>query len=1169
MRNQPFVHLHMHTCFSLLDGACRLEDIMETATRNDMPAVAITDHGVMHGIIDFYKTAKDHGIKPILGCETYVAPGSHLDRKSDGSSQSNHLVLLAKNETGYRNLIRLISTAHLEGFYYKPRIDKELLARYHEGLIGLSACLKGEVASCLLNDDMKGAIKAAGEYSDILGKENFYLEVQDHLLPEQSKVNKLLPELALKTGLPIVATNDVHYIQKEHAQAHEVLLCLQTQTVMSDPNRMRYRTQEFYMKTRAEMEKLFKEFPGSLDLTLEIAEKCNVELEFGQLHFPIFQVAGKISQEQYLINLGMEGLKKHYNVNDPLNPKDQRERGILERFNTELSVIKKTGYINYYLVVWDFVNYARHSNIPVGPGRGSGGGSLIAYLIGITTIDPLEYDLVFERFLNPERVSPPDFDIDFCQNRRGEVIEYVKQKYGTENVAQIVTFGSLGAKTAIRDVGRVLEIPYSKCDLLSKMVPEDPKMTLKLALDMSPDLKKMYKNDADCKRIMDYAFVLEGLYRNPGTHAAGVVIGEKPLIEIIPLARDKEKNQITQYSMEPLGEIGLLKMDFLGLKTLTVIHETVELIKEFRKQDIDIESIPIDDKPTYELLNRGDTIGVFQLESAGMRDLIRRVGINNIRDLIAMIALYRPGPMNMLDDYVNRKGGKSEIKYDHALLEPILNETYGIMLYQEQVLQVAHLIAGYSLGEADILRRAMGKKKPEVMEKQREKFINGCKTKSKIEPRLAGKIFDTIAKFAGYGFCKAHSTGYGIIAYQTAYLKANYPAEFMAALLSSEMGNPDKLPVFITEASEMGLEILGPDINASRVRFVPYGNSIRFGLAGVKNIGEGAAKTIVDENLKNGPYSGLINFCLRIDIQNVNKKVMESLIRSGGFDSTNKNRARLFNGLDFAISRASSIYKDKQSGQGNLFNILEHDKNDRNEDNLPDCANWHENDLLSAEKELLGVYMSGHPLTQHAYLTKKYQLASIQDLKNLKDKSQTRLCGIISQLTAKITKTKKNMAIFQLETLNGDVEVVVFPETYQNYGTHIKADAAVIVCGEVSTPEETPKIIALEIYPLTTAPRYFTNRIGIHIPSAGMNEDKLVKIKNILNMHPGNVPVTICVLFPSGEKVFLEADSTCNVLPDEDLIKKLVHELGEKMVYVAVNPSPCKNPQTQKRWTND
>jgi len=1159
----------------LLDGACRIDEIMDTAMQNNMPAVAITDHGTMYGIVDFYKAARSRGIKPILGCEAYVAPGSRFDRKTNGPRAAvQHLVILAADTTGYHNLIKLISAAHLEGFYYKPRIDKEILAEYHDGLIGLSGCLKSGITSCLVNDDMNSAVKAAGEYAEIFGKQHFFLEVQDHQLPEQRKANKLMKELSRKTDLPIVATNDVHYLKREHAAAHEILLCLQTQTVTSDPKRMRYRTEEFYMKTGAEMDDIFREFPGALENTLEIAGRCNVEIEFGALHFPIFNVPEGTTQRKYLIDLGGKGLKHRYGIENPAHPKDSRDRGIVERFNHEMAVIEKTGYVNYYLVVWDFVQYARASDIPVGL-RGSGGASLVAYAIGITDIDPLRYGLIFERFLNPERVSPPDFDIDFCQVRRGDVINYVKKKYGRENVAQIITFGSLGAKQVIRDIGRALEIPYSKCDRLSKMIPNDPKIKLKLALEMNPEFKKTHETDDDCRKILEHGFVLEGLYRNRGTHAAGVVIGEKPLVEIVPLSLDKDKQPITQYTMEPLGDIGLLKLDFLGLRTLTVMQETITLVKEFKGHEIDLDSLPQHDKAAYELLNRGDTVGVFQLESSGMRDLIRRVRTDRIEDLIAIIALYRPGPMNMLDDYVNRKTGKAKVKYDHASLEPLLKETYGVMLYQEQVQQAANVLAGYSLGEGDILRRAMGKKKMAEMEKQRAKFVEGCKKTSRMTARSAGKIFDTMVKFAGYGFNKSHSTAYALLAYRTAYLKANYPAEFMSALLSSEMGNSDKLPVLIVEAENMDLKIQPPDINLSGVRFSPSDNSIRFGIAGIKNVGEGAARAITDERTRNGPYTGLVDFFSRVDGQVVNRKAIESLIRSGAFDYLNTHRARLFNGIDFAMARAAEAVSDRRSGQGSLFELLEKPQEDTSENDLPDCEPWHESNLLSGERELLGIYMSGHPLTQYASLLEKYQLTTIQALAEVKDRTITRLGGIVSQVTRKTTKTsRETMALLHLEDLDGCIEVVAFPQVYQNYGTSIKQDNAILICGELSKREEQPKIIAYEIYPLSDAPKHFASRVSIHVPAAQLDDDKLERIRDILRMYPGTTPVVVCLQFPSGDKVFLDTDTAYMVNPEERLIRELDQELGKKSVFISVNQAPCLNARhTRERhrseWNNN
>jgi DNA polymerase-3 subunit alpha len=1170
-KEKPFVHLHLHTAFSLLDGACPVKRLMDAVAEKEMPAVAITDHGVMYGCIDFYKAARDKGIKPIIGCEFYITPGSRHDRRIEGQKvQNHHLVLLARDMVGYHNLVRLCTTAHMEGFYYKPRIDMEILSKWNEGLIGLSACLKGEVTSRLADEDLAGAIAKANAYGDVLGRDNFYIEIQDHGIPEQRVANKLMAELSTQTGFPLVATNDVHYLQKSDSAAHEVLLCLQTQTVLSDPKHMRYRTDEFYLKSREEMDVIFRDYPGAVDITNEIADRCNVEFEFGKLHFPSYDATEGLSHREYLVKLGHEGIARLYDIPDPASPASDTETEIMERFDHEMAVIEKTGFVNYFLVVWDFMNYARKHDIPVGPGRGSGGGSIVAYALGITTIDPLRYELIFERFLNPERVSPPDFDIDFCQARRSEVIEYVKDKYGRDSVAQIITFGSLGAKTVIRDVGRVLEVPYSRCDQLSKMISEDPKMTLHKALEENPDFKRAYQNDEDCKRILDFGFVLEGLYRNAGTHAAGVVIGEKPLVEIIPLSRDKDKEPVTQYTMEPLGEIGLLKMDFLGLKTLTVLKEATDLIKEIHGVDIDLEEIPFDDGPAYELLNRGDTVGVFQLESGGMRDLIRRIGIDRIEDLIAMIALYRPGPMNMLPDYIERKSGRAKIKYDHPLLEPILKETYGVMVYQEQVQRAANILAGYSLGEADILRRAMGKKKQSVMEEQRQKFVAGCKVTNSIDAKKSGRIFDTMAKFAGYGFNKAHSAGYGIIGYQTAYLKANYPAEFMAALISSEIGNFDKLPVFINEAITMDLEILPPDVNASRPRFMPKDNTIRFGLAGIKNVGTGAAQAILDERMANGPYSGMIDLCSRVDSSQLNKKAIESLVRAGAMDCFDMHRARIFNGIDFASARAASTLRDKRSGQGNLFDMLGTPEADVASDELPDCDPWHESELLAGERELLGIYMSGHPLTQYAPILTRYQTMTIEEMSNAEDHVPARIGGIISTVTRRVTKTtKESMAILLLEDLDGYTEVLVFPEAFQRYGVHVHEDAAVLVCGEVSRREEQPKLIAQEIYPLADAPRHFATKLSVHLPVSHMDA-KLPRIRDMIKTHPGDTPVVICLQFAGGEKVFMDTDPTFKVLPEESLVHELQQEIGEDSVYVATTSKACLHERNGRngrgRW---
>lgn len=1165
----PFVHLHVHSEYSMLDGACRVSDMVAAAAGQSMPAVAITDHGVMYGVVPFYQAAKDKGVKPIIGCEVYITDGSRFDRKTETSARShaNHLVLLATNEIGYRNLVRLVSVAHLEGFYYKPRIDKEILGRHSEGLIGMTACLKGEVPSRLVADDEKGALALAGQYADIFGKDRFFLEVQDHLIPDQRKANKAMVGLARKTGLGLVATNDVHYLKQEHAEAHEVLLCLQTQTVMSDPKRMRYASSEFYFKTGDEMAALFREIPDAISNTVRIAERCNVEFSFGQLHFPQFQVPPPQSQKDYLCRLCEEGLSRLYGVRNPRDPGTPREKELVERYRFELGVIEKTGFINYFLVVWDFIHFAKTHGIPVGPGRGSGAGSLVAYLLGITGIDPLQYGLIFERFLNPERVSPPDFDIDFCQTRRGEVIEYVKDKYGRDNCAQIITFGSLGAKTVIRDVGRALELSFAECDKLAKMVPEDPKITLQKALESNPEFKKAYETNENCKRILDYGFVLEGLYRNAGTHAAGVVIGEKPLIEIVPLARDKEGQIITQYSMEPIGKIGLLKMDFLGLKTLTVIQEAVDLVRQNRGETIDIDKIPVDDPKTYELFQRGDTVGVFQFESGGMRDLMSKLGPTKIDELIAMNALYRPGAMQYIDSYINRKHGREPIEYPHPLMENVLKETYGYMVYQEQVQRVANVLAGFSLGMADLLRRAIGKKKADEMAKMRAKFVEGCEATNKIPGRKAEEIFDMIEKFAGYGFNKSHSAAYSVVAFQTAYLKAHYPEEFMAALLSSEMGNLDKIPVFINECRAMGLEILPPSVNESDVRFKPLKGAIRYGLAGIKNVGEGASRELVAARVSGGPYKGLVDFCSRVTSQMVNKKTLESLIRCGAFDFVSVGRGRLFNGVDFAMNRAASAQRDKASGQGSLFDMLGAESAPAlSDDQLPGSPAWSESEMLIGERELLGVYMSGHPLSQHERLLKRYQLTNVEGLATLEDGASTRLGGLISGLTQRFTKKKDAMAVFRLEDLDGEVEVVVYPEAYQAYRDVLLPDRAIMLCGEVKREDTGPRLIASEIYPLEEAPRLFAESFSVHVSASQAHHGMLEKVGEILRAHPGKIPVRICLLFQGGEKVFLDTDGSFKVSGDESLVAEVEHLLGSEAVYVAVNPAACRKPKRQRQW---
>ena len=1165
----PFVHLHFHTGYSLLDGACRISEVMKKGRKQGISATAITDHGVLYGAVEFYQKAREAGIKPILGCEVYVAHGAMTERKTGpGGSQSNHLVLLARDMTGFQNLQYMVSKAHLEGFYYKPRIDKELLAAHSEGLIGLSACLKGEVTEALRQGDEHRAAQAAGAFSDILGPDNFYIEMQDHGIADQKQTNPLLRRLARNLDLPTVMTNDVHFLNREDAEAHDCMICLQTAALMSDTNRMVYGSDQFYMKTGAEMQALFPDDPQALANTVLIADRCNVELDLsGKLHFPRFDVPTGYTNEQYLWKVGAEGIHRRYDIADMENPANPDEKKVVDRFKYELDIIRKTGFTDYFLIVWDFIRYAREQHIPVGPGRGSGAGSILAYALGITNIDPLQFGLIFERFLNPERVSPPDFDIDFCQYRRGEVIEYVKQKYGRDSVAQIITFGTLGAKTVIRDVGRVLEVSFADCDRLAKMIPEDPSMTLEKAIKANPEFKEATEKDPTAKRIMKYAAVLEGLPRQPGTHAAGVVIGPRPLAEMIPLGKDKNDEPVTQYEMKPLEQTGMLKMDFLGLKTLTVIEETLRNIHDRHGVDLDLDTLDFTDSGTYDLLNAGDTIGVFQVESKGMRDLLRRIQLSRFEDLIAMIALYRPGPMNMLDDFIDRKLGKVQTQYDHPLLEDILEETYGVMLYQEQVQQAANKLAGFSLGEGDILRRAMGKKIPEVMEEQRGKFVTGCRETNHIPEEQAEKIFDDIKQFAGYGFNKSHSAAYAVLSYQTAYLKANYPSEFMAALMSNEIGNAEKLLFFITETRNMGIDVLPPSVNQSDTRFRPVDEGIRFGMAGIKNVGVGAVDKIVESRAADGPYTGFMNFCTRMDTQSCNRKTLESLIKCGAFDFTGMSRGQLFENIDFALSRAAGSQRDRDAGQGSLFDMLG-TPDENTEAELADYPPWPQATMLAYEKELLGFYISGHPLEAFRWTLDTFAPIGPSRIEEIPaDKTVVRMGGLVTQFQKRFTRrTQEQMGTFRLEHLEGGIEIVVFPDAFRDCGGILEENCPVLVTGELDR-DDGNKIKAGEVILLDQAPARYTRQVAIAITPDEADVDRLRAIRDVLESYPGTVPVVIHLEYDDGSRVVLTTEGACKVKPSPGLAAALTGLVGRDGLKIQVKKdAPRQN--RQRRFNN-
>jgi len=1169
---KPFVHLHLHTKYSLLDGACHIKPLVLRAKELGMTALAMTDHGVMYGAIDFYKTCKSEGVKPILGCEVYILAKAHRETR-DHNIPYHHLVLLARDMEGYINLAKLNTISHLEGFYYKPRIDKETLRAHAGGLIGLAACLKGEVNTHLQERHLDEAERVAREYMDIFGPDNFYLELQDHGLPEQKTVNEGVHELCKRTGMKAVVTNDVHYLHQSHAAAHEVMLCIQTQTVMSDPKRMRYASNEFYFKSREELEKRFPSDTEAFELTQEIADRCNVELTFSNgkadsLHFPAFDVPPGFDARSYLIHLGKLGLTRNYAM-DFDAPKDDFQKMLVERFNYEVGIIEHAGFLNYFLVVADFVNWSRSNGVPVGPGRGSGAGSLLAYSLGITQIDPIRFDLIFERFLNPERISPPDFDIDFCQSRRERTIEYVKRKYGKERVAQIVTFGQLGAKTVIRDIARVLEIPLNQSNDYCKMIPEDPKMTLAKAKTENPRFAAACTVDPDLSRIMQYAEVLEGLYRNAGVHAAGVVIGDKPLIDLVPLARDKDGAPVTQYAKEPIEECGLLKMDFLGLKTLTVLQEAVELVRLTRGITVELEKLPLDDSITFDLFQRADTVGVFQLESGGMRRILSDIVPTCIEEIIAIVALYRPGPMDMIPSFVKRKKGQEKIVYDHPLLEPILKETYGIMVYQEQVQRAAQALAGYSLGKADMLRRAMGKKKLEVMVKERAGFIEGCKKTNNIPADQAGQIFDNIEKFAGYGFNKAHAAAYGVVTYQTAYMKAHYPAEFMCAQISSEIGNFDKLPGFVAEAEEMGLKILPPDVNKSLNRFAPEENNIRYGLAGIKSVGEGAAEAIAKERETHGPFTSFTNFCERVDPASVNKRVLEALIKCGAMDTFGMHRARLFNNIDFALARAAEKLREKASGQSNLFDMLgAADAGSANPDHLPDCPAWKEKENLTAERELLGIYTTGHPLNRYRRIIKDIQTLSLANLAEASDNLDVRVAGMAASVTRRISKqSKEPWAVLVLDDGEASIETLVFSEAFRQFEGACIPDQPVLVCGTLSKRDEQPKIIAREVYPLMDAPRHFGEKVIAGIKTDdGQSLTRIDALRHLVDRHPGAIPLLICLIYPDKKRILIQPNRTLSIDPSAEFNAEAEGLLGRNGIKFIAKKDIYKEPRPERRW---
>jgi DNA polymerase-3 subunit alpha len=1152
-----FVHLHLHSEYSLLDGACRIEELLDKAVQLAMPALAITEHGNMFSSVIFHDQARKRGINPILGCEVYVAPGDRRTRSGTPGETANHLVLLAATKEGYHNLIKLVSSGYTEGFYYKPRIDKDLLAQHAAGLIGLSSCLKGEVATGIRTEQQHKAIQAAATYRDILGPDNFFLEMQYQGIDEQKTVNVGLQPIARDLGLPLVATNDVHYLQNSDFKPHDILLCIGTGKAVNDADRLRYHGDQFYLKTAEEMAQVFGDFPEALANTKRIAERCHVDLSGTINYLPNFDVPPGFTLEEYFEKVVREGFDRRL-------PRLQElaSRGVLKhtideyarRLTYEVEMIKQMKYPGYFMIVWDFIRYAREQGIPVGPGRGSAAGSLVAYCLKITDVDPIEYDLIFERFLNPERVSLPDIDIDFCERRRSEVIDYVTRKYGRENVAQIITFGTMKARAVVRDVARVMEISYADADRVAKAVPPALDMTLAKALEESPALKEMVEKDERIKELIAVARRLEGMTRHASVHAAGVVIAPRPLTEFVPLYKSPKDEIVTQWAMKEVERVGLLKMDFLGLSTLTLIRDALDEIKRTDGVDLDIDAIPLDDAKTYKLFCDGQTYGVFQFESSGMRELLRKAKPERLDDLIALNALYRPGPLKsgMVDDFIARKQGRTEVKYELSQLAPILSDTYGVIAYQEQVMRIAAVLAGFSMGQSDVLRKAMGKKDPKVMAKQREAFMAGARTKG-VNEKKAAKIFDLMEFFAGYGFNKSHSTTYAWIAYQTAYLKANYPRHFMAALLTIEAANTDKLAMYLGECRDLGVPILPPDINTSELAFTVGPEGVRFGLCAIKNVGEGAILSLIGVRKAQGPIESLYTLCEHADLRLVNKRVLESLIKSGALDSLAGGgiaaataRARLFGAVDKAIEHGGRHQRDREKGQNQLFGGSAED-GPAAPVPLPNAVPWPEIQQLAFEKEALGLYMSGHPLERFAEEMKTFGAHRVAEL--TASQADIWVGGIVSGLRPLKTKKGDRMAVFMLDDVAGAVEVVVFPETFGKYGALVEADAMLLVRGKFEKDDESARLVATELMPMAALKERTTREVAIRLSVPAHGRPIFEALAALLSRHRGDRRVYLELDVPGPQTPLrVRADVAQRVRPSERLVTEVEQLCGSGSV---------------------
>ncbi|HXZ32875.1 MAG TPA: DNA polymerase III subunit alpha [Terriglobales bacterium] len=1155
-----FVHLHLHTDYSMLDGACGIDKLVHRVKELGMPAVAMTDHGNIFGAVEFVNAAHKAGVKPIIGCELYICKKEdhNMERTPPEGDSYNHLLVLAENEEGYRNLVKITSEASLHGFYYKPRVSKKFLAEHAKGLIGLSGCLKGEVAELLMEGKYEVARSVAASYGDIFGKNNFFLEIQDQGLEMERRIHPHLLRLEKELALPLVATNDSHYLCEEDAHAQDVMVCIQTGKSIQDVNRMKFQGTGFYVKSHDEMYRVFKDAPDVLSRTLAVAERCSVRLEKVTDPFPHFDVPQGYTLDSYFEHVTRSGFARRLEQLQSRAAAGKLKHSLVEyeqRLTREISIIQQMKFSGYFLIVWDFVRYARENNIPVGPGRGSAAGSLVSYSMGITDLDPLQYELFFERFLNPERISMPDIDMDFCMNRRSEVIEYVTRKYGRDNVAQIITFGTMAAKAAIKDVGRTMDMPYSDVDRIAKMVPTQLNITLDQAVKDSFALRQAYESEPQIRELIDTARKLEGLVRNAGVHAAGVVISPRPLIELVPLHKTKNDEIVTAFDMVAIEKMGLLKMDFLGLTTLTILDDTLKLIAQTRGCRIALDDIPLNDEETYKrVFHSGLTSGVFQFESHGMRDVLRRYQPNTVEDLTALNALYRPGPIQggMIDYFIERKHGRKKIEYELPELESILQETFGVIVYQEHVMQIAHRLAGYTLGEADLLRRAMGKKKPEEMAKQRERFVEGAVQRG-YPPKKIEKIFDLLAKFAEYGFPKAHSAAYALLAYHTAYLKTHYPVEFMAALLTSVTGNTDDVVKYINECREMGIAVEPPDINVSDANFTPHGNAIRFGLAAVKNVGHNAIESIIAGRKEPGRYKSIYEFCEKVDLRLLNKRVLESLVKSGAMDSLGR-RAQLMAVLDKAIERALKTQRDAESGQHGLFGVFQQEESHTDNDKLPEAPDWDEHTRLAAEKEILGFFITGHPLEKYQDKLREFQALTTTGIAAVKsstgkDESIT-TAGIITNL--RVLKSKKGDFYAQgaLEDMEGSVEMIVFPEAFRKLQDKVKLEVPVLVRAGLRVEEGVnPKLTVNDIIALEDAQVPLPRALRIRIPAELANDSTIDHLHELFTQSPGEAKVLFDVERQGDFMVVMEAEGY-NVQPDRSFMARVEELCGRGAVRI-------------------